>query len=56
MAARESIEKTEIRSANSKMSEPAKVQTDAGVVSIKVVMGYNRTIKVRVSGKGVRNG
>ena len=56
MAARESIEKTEIRDPNSTMSEPAKVQTAAGVVSIKVVIGYNRTIKVRVSGKGMRNG
>jgi|LauGreDrversion4_2_1035121.scaffolds.fasta_scaffold29463_8 hypothetical protein len=56
MAARESIEKTDIRNPNATMSEPAKVQTAAGVASIKVVMGYNRTIKVRVSGKGIRNG
>lgn len=56
MAARESIEKTEIRSPNPVMKEPEKVQTAAGVASIKVVMGYNRTIKVRVSGRGIRNG
>lgn len=56
MAARESIEKTDIRSPNPQMVEAPKVATPAGAASIKLVMGYSRTIKVRVSGKGARSG
>jgi len=56
MQPQESIEKTEIRNANTAMSEPPKIQTSGGTLSIRAIIGHNRQIKVRVSGRGVRSG
>ena len=56
MTTRESIERTDIRSPNPTMVEAAQAATPAATAPIRVVVGYYRTVKVRVSGRGIRNG
>jgi hypothetical protein len=54
--AQQSIEKTDFRNATTAMTQPVVAKTEAGKPSLVVVIAYNRSVKIRVSGKGIRNG
>lgn len=54
--AKQSLETTGIRSSNPTFVQAQTVPTPAGNASLKVVVGYIRKIKVRVTGSGIRNG